>query len=215
MVKLSKKCYALYKCANCGVEVEKQISDVKRKKNAFCGKKCNYAYKKAGQQIPCDLCGKLGKYKHKKYLTKAKHHYCGNNCKNIDLNSNPAFRPKKAGRSKLEKELEMLLKTTYPNLQFTCNDRIVCSGIELDFYFSDLNLAIEINGPFHYEPIFGQKAYEFTKNNDYKKRAICEKKGVELIIIPAVGNHTQKKLSLIMDGLKEVINFAITRKKND
>ena len=54
---------------------------------------------------------------------------------------------------------------------------------ELDIYIPSLNLAFELNGIFHYEPIFGEKKLNSTKNNDKRKFQACLEKNIELCII--------------------------------
>ena len=55
---------------------------------------------------------------------------------------------------------------------------------EIIGYFNPvLKLAFELNGIFHYEPIYGPKKLESIKNNDSQKFQACIKKGISLCII--------------------------------
>jgi len=54
---------------------------------------------------------------------------------------------------------------------------------ELDFYFPELKFAIELNGIFHYEPIYGQDKLEKIQSNDGRKLIACYENGVELAIV--------------------------------
>ena len=46
-------------------------------------------------------------------------------------------------------------------------------------------MAFELNGIFHYEPIFGESKLEQIQNNDSRKFQACLENGIELCIIDA------------------------------
>ena len=50
-------------------------------------------------------------------------------------------------------------------------------------YFPKLKLAFELNGPFHYRPIYGKEKFNRIKQMDEQKKAICKSKGIDLVII--------------------------------
>ena len=53
----------------------------------------------------------------------------------------------------------------------------------MDIYIPSLNLAFELNGIFHYEPIFGESKLQQIQNNDQRKFQACLYKNIELCII--------------------------------
>jgi hypothetical protein len=61
-------------------------------------------------------------------------------------------------------------------------------GLELDGYNKDLNIAFEYNGKQHYEFIKhfhnNIEKFEQQKNRDKKKYAICQKRDLNLILVP-------------------------------
>src|ERR1019366_2749034 len=85
-------------------------------------------------------------------------------------------------KSKLECWLENKLPLLYPNqtFHFNCKDAI---NSELDIYIPSLKLAFELNGIFHYEPIYGVNKLEQITNNDHRKFQACIENGIELCII--------------------------------
>ncbi len=60
---------------------------------------------------------------------------------------------------------------------------------ELDIYIPSGNLAFELNGIFHYEPIYGAEKLASIQNNYNRKFKACLEKGIELAFI----NCSQQK----------------------
>lgn len=75
--------------------------------------------------------------------------------------------------------LEQQLPTLYPSLEFHFNRKDAING-ELDIYIPSLKLAFELNGVFHYEPIFGQDKLQQIQSNDQRKHAACYEAGIEM-----------------------------------
>src|SRR5687768_6425576 len=71
-------------------------------------------------------------------------------------------------RSKLENYIERELKLKLPFLNFLCNTRKPM-GLELDFYFPALKLALELNGILHFQPIYGLEKLKRTQKIDKDK----------------------------------------------
>lgn len=75
---------------------------------------------------------------------------------------------------------EILLMKFFDELgiKYIANDRNIIKPLELDLYFPDYNIAIEINGIYFHSEQFG-------KSKDYHKHKteLCEQKGIQLIHI--------------------------------
>ena len=63
---------------------------------------------------------------------------------------------------------------------------------ELDIYIPSLKLAFELNGIFHYEPIYGEDKLNKVKNNDGRKYQACFENKIELCIIDVSGSKNFK-----------------------
>jgi very-short-patch-repair endonuclease len=74
----------------------------------------------------------------------------------------------------------LICPTALKYLFFNGKDAI---GSELDFYFPQLRLAIELNGIFHYEPIYGADKLEQVQANDQQKSLRCAAAGIEFCTI--------------------------------
>lgn len=83
---------------------------------------------------------------------------------------------------------------------------------ELDIYIPSLKLAFELNGLFHYEPVFGNEKLEKIKTNDMKKVDACVKNHIDLHIIDSssLKKFNKKKY----DGFLNKILSIIEQKKN-
>ena len=76
------------------------------------------------------------------------------------------------------KEIMMMKFFDELGLKYVVNDRKIIKPLEIDFYFPDYNIAIEINGIyFHGE--FSSKSSDYHKH----KSELCEQKGIQLIPI--------------------------------
>jgi len=68
--------------------------------------------------------------------------------------------------------------------ELICNSReLIPSGLEIDIYIKDVNLAIELNGPVHYLPIYGEEKLLSTQTNDEIKRREAIEAGYRYSII--------------------------------
>jgi len=134
-----------------------------------------------------------------------KNNFCSLSCSAIYNNKN-----KKHGtrRSKLEVWLEKQLILLYPNLDIHFNRKDTI-GSELDIYIPSINLAIELNGIFHYEPIFGNDKLNQIQENDISKSKACIDNEIDLCIIDTSGQKyfkpktSQKYLNIIIKIFKE------------
>ena len=53
----------------------------------------------------------------------------------------------------------------------------------MDIYIPSLNLAFELNGIFHYEPIYGLDKLTNTQKNDQRKFKLCLENNISLCVI--------------------------------
>lgn len=178
----------ILKCDQCGTEFTRIKSVHERRKNtgrshSFCNFECSVNYKRENSNLVktnCGYCGReVARAQTEFNKSKSGHAFCNSSCSASYNNKN-----KKTGhrRSRLERSLEKHIIETYPDLLVLCNDKSAI-GSELDFYFPDLKLAIELNGIFHYEPIYGEDKLTRIKDNDKQKMAACKELGIELAVV--------------------------------
>ena len=114
---------------------------------------------------------------------------------------------KNTNRSKLERWLESQLTILYPNLEIHYNKNTTINA-ELDIYIPSLKLAFELNGIFHYEPIFGEEKLKIKQNNDDRKYQACLENNIELCIIDTTSqkNFREKTGRKFLDIITNILN---------
>ncbi len=147
--------------------------------NVFCTKKCWYEFKKSKIEVSCINCTKLFMKTPSAIKKSNNRNFCCQSCSAVYSNTHKTTGTR---RSKLEVYLESELPKLYPNLVFLFNDKTTINS-ELDIYIPSLKLAFELNGIFHYEPIYGEEKLSQIKNNDNRKYQACLEHGIELCII--------------------------------
>lgn len=206
-----KQC--IFQCDLCQASFNKGKSDAKRiryeKKNRikkhYCSEDCRLKARGFVKSpiIDCRLCGKPVK-KSNGDIKKTKNSFCSSSCA---CKYNNAHKTYGTRRSKLEAWLEIKLIELFPQLEIHFNRKDAIFS-ELDFYIPSLKLAFELNGIFHYEPIYGVDKLCQIQNNDNRKFQACLEKGIELCIIdsskltyfkPA---NAQKYLDIIAEIIK-------------
>lgn len=201
-------------CLRCGGIFERNRGNIKSSKT-FCSLKCSSEYNsklriKKGKpvkiprvrhtQITCICtCGQCNKEINRSRNDLSKSHnkngliFCSRSCRMTHQNLN---NPKKYGcrKSKAETYLCNLIRTDFPNLTLTENDRtILKSKLEIDIFIKEFKLAIELNGPVHYFPIYGEDRLKKCQNRDLlKQQEICNL-GLAMIIIDISRLNSKKR----------------------
>lgn len=154
------------------------LKNASHTKLLYCSKQCCDLGRITRVPYVCDHCNKPIS-RTPQHILKHKHAFCGHSCAALFRN---AHRQKGYRSSKLEKWLQTKLPELYPNIEFRFNKRDTINS-ELDIYIPDLKLAFELNGIFHYEPIYGSDKLSKIKNNDDRKIQACLEQDIELCIL--------------------------------
>lgn len=168
------------KCGNQTIKTNGRYNEaIKNGWNFFCSIKCRYAYQEKGQECFCAYCSQSIKKTPAQIRQTKANVFCSKSCA---ARYNNGHKSNGTRRSKLECYLEQQLSLKFPGLQFLCNTKKPI-GLELDFYFPELKLAIEINGFLHYQPIYGFEKLKRIQELDAKKASRCVKESIRLWII--------------------------------
>lgn len=144
----------------------------------FCSRTCLYAHQVTSIEVKCLQCGAS----FSKLLNQVKrfpNHFCGRSC---SAKYNNTRKSTGTRVSKLEVWIQGQLTKLYPKLEFHFNRKDAIDG-ELDIYAPRLKLAFELNGIFHYEPIYGPDKLSKIQSNDSRKFQACLEHGIEMCII--------------------------------
>lgn len=178
----------------------------------YCSKKCLHLTYTLSKTFKCKNC-KKNVIRKQSELKRHKNVFCSRSCAGTYGNKHKKFG---TTRSKLERWIEEQLKLKYPNLEMFCNERKVING-ELDFYIPSLKLAFELNGIFHYEPIFGKDKLNKIQNKDKSKFQQCLNNRIELCIIDSSLfryfkiERAQPFLKIITDVIDKKLNIEHMR----
>jgi very-short-patch-repair endonuclease len=134
---------------------------------------------------------------------------------NILAKANSAVRKASKEGSKLEKFLlERLIqdghKTIFHQEQFLSNTKL-----QIDLFIPTMNIAIEVDGPSHFLPVWGDDALSRNKNYDSKKEGLIIGKGLLLIRIQQTKDFSKTRAELVYSRLLDVINGIANKTLTD
>lgn len=119
--------------------------------------------------------------------------------------ANEAVRESSRSGSKLEKYLlEQLLKDGH-SVEFHKEQNLVNTKLQIDIFIPKLRLAIEVDGPSHFEPVWGDDALKRNKKYDDKKSGLILGKGLVLIRIKQSKDFSKSRAHIIYQELKKHI----------
>ena len=180
-------------------ELKKNKGDVK-----YCSEQCDKLAKKLDQFVICLNCSKQF-IKKSNHIKTSPNHFCSKSCAATFNNKHKTTGTR---RSKLEIWLEEQLTVLYPNLHIDFNKKEAI-GSELDIYIPGLKLAFELNGIFHYEPIYGSDKLNQIQENDISKTKACLDNKIDLCVIDSSGlkyfkpSNAQKYLDIIVNIINQ------------
>jgi very-short-patch-repair endonuclease len=120
---------------------------------------------------------------------------------NFTHKANLAVRKASDEGTKLEKYLHnALLKEGY-RVEFHKEQFLLTTKLQIDLFLPTMNVAIEIDGPSHFSPIWGQDALDKNIKYDNKKSGLILGKGMVLIRIKQQKDFSKTRASQILDKL--------------
>lgn len=172
----------------------------------YCSHKCAAQSKITLQNVNCLQCN-ITFQKYQNDIIRSPNHFCSRSCA---AKYNNTHKSKGNRRSKLEIWLEDQLTSKLPDLKIVFNGKDTINA-ELDIYVPALKLAFELNGIFHYEPIYGMEKLASIQNNDNRKFQACLEKDIELVIIDTSReNYFKEKTSKkYLDIILQIINVKL------
>jgi len=181
--------------------------------NLYCSRSCapkTSTKKNRPINTACTLCNKqLSVYAATYNRSKTKRFFCNKSCA---ATYNNTYKQHGTRVSKLEKWLQEKLSSIYPELEIHYNRKDAVNS-ELDIFIPEYKLAFELNGIFHYEPIYGKELLMKAQNNDHRKMQACHERNIELCIIDTSSQTYFKESTSII--FLNIITKIIDKKKAD
>lgn len=174
----------------------------------FCSQHCVNQGRKKQIKVKCHQCGKEFEIKQSLYSrSHTKHFFCSKTCAGQYNNTHKNYG---FTRSKLEIYLESKLNELYPQMEILYNDRKAIKS-ELDIFIPKYNLAFELNGIVHYEPIYGKDTFEYIQNRDKNKFQLCQENNISLCVIDTSSLKYFKEQNAIkyLNIITEIINSRL------
>jgi hypothetical protein len=208
MDELKLKCYH---CDKIFFKYKKEIKTILKRgidKGKYCSVECRNNSRKNRTNVNCDNCNLVFEKKVTQ-ITKSKSgkNFCSKSCAVTFNNKNKTYGTR---RSKLESWIEERLIELYPNIEFHFNQKTAINS-ELDIYIPSLNIAFELNGIFHYEPIYGVDKFNQIKENDISKTKLCHEAKIDLCIIDTSSqiNFKESTSKKFLEIIVKIINQRI------
>lgn len=131
-----------------------------------------------------------------------------NNTKeNILKMANDAVRAASKTGSKLEKYLLNKLLIDGYKVDFHKEQTLLNTKLQIDLFLPEHNIAIEIDGPSHFEPVWGKDSLDKNKKYDAKKEGLILGKGLKLIRIKQTKDFSKTRADLIYQTLLVRIEY--------
>jgi very-short-patch-repair endonuclease len=125
---------------------------------------------------------------------------------NILKMANDAVREASKTGSKLEKYLlNSLLKDGY-RVDFHKEQTLLNTKLQIDLFLPSHNIAIEVDGPSHFSPVWGSDSLSKNKKYDAKKEGLILGKGWSLIRIKQSKDFSKSRANLVYKNLLDCIN---------
>jgi very-short-patch-repair endonuclease len=108
--------------------------------------------------------------------------------------------------SKLEKFIHQSLLDNGYKVEFHKEQSLVTTKLQIDIFLPSMNTAIEIDGPSHFEPVWGQDALNRNISYDQKKEGLIIGKGLHLIRIKQTKDFSVTRSRIIVQKLLQLLN---------
>lgn len=123
--------------------------------------------------------------------------------------ANEAVRTSSKLGSKLEKFLLQKLLSDGFKVEFHKEQTLSNTRLQIDLFIPSINTAIEVDGPSHFLPVWGEDALARNITYDNKKQGLLLGKGLALIRIKQTKDFSKARSELIYKQLKSVLDKIV------
>ena len=126
---------------------------------------------------------------------------------NMQHSAHMAIRKSSKEGSKLEKFLLASLIKNCFKPEFHKEEALANTKLQIDIYVPEKNVAIEVDGPSHFEPVWGDDSLKKSKKYDEKKTGLILGKGMKLIRIKQTRDYSTARANLLSDKLLKILEI--------
>ena len=108
-------------------------------------------------------------------------------------------------------KLEQFIKNALSKNGYSCESHVMIipsENLEIDLYVRDLKTIIEVDGPSHFLPIWGEDKLQKQINADLRKSGTLLSKGYVVIRVKSLGQESLSKreelLNSVLDSLSSI-----------
>lgn len=127
--------------------------------------------------------------------------------------ANIAVREASKKGSKLENFLLKELLNVGFSVDFHKEQSILNTKLQIDLFLPYDNIAIEVDGPSHFSPVWGDQALQKNKKYDDKKTGLILGKGLYLIRIKQTRDYSKSRAQIIFSNLLDAITKIKTKQE--
>lgn len=125
-----------------------------------------------------------------------------------------AIRKSSVEGSKLEKFiLSKLIEKEY-KVEFHKEQILSTTKLQIDIFLPVENVAIEVDGPSHFEPVWGDECLSRNQRYDQKKTGLILGRGIKLIRIKQTGDYSKARALILTNKLIDLLENISTYKDN-
>lgn len=129
--------------------------------------------------------------------------------------ANKAVRESSKTGSKLEKYLLNRLIADGMKVEFHKEQMLSNTKLQIDLFLPTINLAIEVDGPSHFENIWGDQSLSRNKKYDNKKEGLLIGKGISILRIKQSYDFSETRAHILYENIKPFLNKHSTANKID
>lgn len=119
--------------------------------------------------------------------------------------ANDAVRKTSKVGSKLEKYLFNSLISDGYKVEFHKEQVLSNTKLQIDLFVTSIETAIEIDGPSHFLPVWGEDSLKRNMSYDNKKEGLIIGKGWNLIRIKQTKDFSKSRANLVYNRLKDIL----------
>lgn len=128
--------------------------------------------------------------------------------------ANRAVRQSSKTGSKLEHYLLNELIKNGIKVDFHKEQVLSNTKLQIDLFLPTMSIAIEVDGPSHFLPVWGEDALKKNQKYDTKKSGLIIGKGLKLIRIKQVHDFSKARAKIVFDKLKYILDNNSTSFNN-